>query len=698
MPEKVRFRLEAPYDLAGDQPKAVEAIESAFRSGERFQTLLGVTGSGKTFTVANLIQRIGRPTLVLTHNKTLAAQLYQEFREFFPHNAVEYFISYYDYYQPEAYVVQSDTFIEKDASINDEIEKLRIHAATSLLSRPDTIVVASVSCIYGLGSPDEFENAMIPVATGQTFDRDDFLRALVRVQYRRNDYETARGCFRVRGDVVDLRPANEDWILRVRFFGDEIEKLSLVDATDGHPIETMERTVIVPARPFAARQEDVGRVVREIREELAKRLEEFRAEGKLLEAQRLEERVKRDAEMLRETGFVSGIENYSRIIENRPPGSRPHCLLDFFRDDWFLVVDESHVSVPQVRGMSNGDRQRKQTLVDYGFRLPCALDNRPMNFDEFEAAMPDRVLFLSATPGDYELEKCGGVAVEQIIRPTGLLDPEVEIHGTEGQMEHLLEEIREVKARGERALVTTLTKRMAERLTDFLSEMGEKVRYLHSDVESLERSSIVRSLRLGEFDVLVGINLLREGLDIPEVSLVAILDADKEGFLRSHRSLVQTMGRAARNVHGRVVLYADSMTDSMKAAIDETLRRRELQKKFNEEHGIEPRSVKREVRGELAELQAAKERAERSRAAKSGRGRRGGSWRDRMGEVEAAEEDWLREEARPFDPAGVPGEARTAEEARAKMLEASEKLDFESAAHWRDVMLKLSEGPNRRGS
>ncbi|MBP5351833.1 MAG: excinuclease ABC subunit UvrB [Fibrobacterales bacterium] len=693
MSGRVEFRLQAPYGLAGDQPQAVEALERGFRAGERFQTLLGVTGSGKTFTVANLIQRVGRPTLVLTHNKTLAAQLYEEFKAFFPDNAVEYFISYYDYYQPEAYVVASDTFIEKDASVNDEIEKLRLHAATSLLTRPDTIVVASVSCIYGLGSPDEFENAMVPVAVGQRIERDDFLRKLIAVQYRRNDYEAARGCFRVRGDVVDVRPANEDWFLRVGFFGDEIEKISLVDATTGTLIQRLEKTTIVPARPFSARPDDIGRIVSEILRELDERLAVFRAEGKLVEAQRLEERVKRDAEMLKETGFVSGIENYSRIVENRAPGTRPHTLLDFFRDDWFLVVDESHVSVPQVRGMSNGDRQRKQTLVDYGFRLPCALDNRPMNFAEFEAACPDRVLFLSATPGDYELEKSGGVVVEQIIRPTGLLDPEVEVHGTEGQMEHLLEEIRRVRERGERALVTTMTKRMAERLTDFLSEMGEKVRYLHSDVESLERSSILRDLRLGEFDVLVGINLLREGLDLPEVSLVAILDADKEGFLRSHRSLIQTMGRAARNVHGRVVLYADSMTDSMKAAIDETVRRRELQKRFNEEHGIVPKTVAREVSDELSVLKQAREASRANKEARSGRGggRRGGLRDGKPGrgkspvfrgpsEAESGEDLWLVEE----------GEAAlTAEEAQERMLAASAKLDFEEAARWRDLMLKL---------
>lgn len=589
------FKLHSEYQLAGDQPEALRQLLESYQSGEQYQTLMGVTGSGKTFTVANLIKEVERPTLILTHNKTLAAQLYQEFKEFFPENAVEYFVSYYDYYQPEAYVVTSDTYIEKDAGINDEIEKLRMRTTASLLTRKDVIVVASVSCIYGLGDPVEYREMMLPLQVGDEMDRDDILRKLVDIQYTRNDMELGRGNFRVRGDVIEVHPAYEDFAYRIEMFGDEIEKLSKINILTGQRFDGESQIVIAPARHFVTREENMARIVRTIRQELEVRLLELRSEDKLLEAQRLESRTNYDIEMLLETGMCSGIENYSRIMENREPGSRPNTLFDFFGDDYMLVVDESHVSLPQVGGMYNGDRSRKTTLVEHGFRLPCAMDNRPMKFEEFVSIHPPKVLYVSATPGDYELEITEGVVVEQVIRPTGLLDPLIEIHPIDGQIDHLVDQIKEVSARGERVLVTTLTKKMSEDLTDYLLGLDIKVRYMHSEIKTLERAEIIRDLRLGVFDVLVGINLLREGLDLPEVSLVTILDADKEGFLRSYRSLIQTMGRAARNSNGRVILYADRMTDSMKKAIEETERRRQIQEDHNTEHGITPMTVKRKV-------------------------------------------------------------------------------------------------------
>lgn len=593
------FKLHSEYQLAGDQPEALRQLLESYESGDQYQTLLGVTGSGKTFTVANLIVEVDKPTLILTHNKTLAAQLYQEFKEFFPENAVEYFVSYYDYYQPEAYVVTSDTFIEKDAGINDEIEKLRMRTTASLLTRKDVIVVASVSCIYGLGDPIEYRAMMLPIKVGDEIERDDILRKLVDIQYTRNDMELGRGNFRVRGDVIEVHPAYDDYAYRIEMFGDEIEKLSKIHILTGKRIDGEEQIVIAPARHFVTREENMARIVLTIRQELEERLLELRTAGKLLEAQRLESRTNYDIEMLVETGMCSGIENYSRIMENREPGSRPNTLFDFFGDDYMLVVDESHASLPQVGGMYNGDRSRKTTLVEHGFRLPCAMDNRPMKFEEFVSIHPPKVLYVSATPGDYELEITEGVVVEQVIRPTGLIDPLIEIHPIDGQIDHLVDQIKLVKSRDERVLVTTLTKKMSEDLTDYLLGLDIKVRYMHSDIKTLERAEIIRDLRLGVFDVLVGINLLREGLDLPEVSLVTILDADKEGFLRSYRSLIQTMGRAARNSNGRVVLYADKVTDSMKKAIDETQRRRQIQVEYNELHGITPTTVKRKVAEDL---------------------------------------------------------------------------------------------------
>lgn len=593
------FKLHSEYQLAGDQPEALRQLLESYESGDQYQTLLGVTGSGKTFTVANLIVEVDKPTLILTHNKTLAAQLYQEFKDFFPENAVEYFVSYYDYYQPEAYVVTSDTFIEKDAGINDEIEKLRMRTTASLLTRKDVIVVASVSCIYGLGDPVEYRAMMLPIKVGDEIERDDILRKLVDIQYTRNDMELGRGNFRVRGDVIEVHPAYDDYAYRIEMFGDEIEKLSKIHILTGKRIDGEEQIVIAPARHFVTREENMARIVLTIRQELEERLLELRTAGKLLEAQRLESRTNYDIEMLVETGMCSGIENYSRIMENREPGSRPNTLFDFFGDDYMLVVDESHASLPQVGGMYNGDRSRKTTLVEHGFRLPCAMDNRPMKFEEFVSIHPPKVLYVSATPGDYELEITEGVVVEQVIRPTGLIDPLIEIHPIDGQIDHLVDQIKLVKSRDERVLVTTLTKKMSEDLTDYLLGLDIKVRYMHSDIKTLERAEIIRDLRLGVFDVLVGINLLREGLDLPEVSLVTILDADKEGFLRSYRSLIQTMGRAARNSNGRVVLYADRVTDSMKKAIDETQRRRQIQVEYNELHGITPTTVKRKVAEDL---------------------------------------------------------------------------------------------------
>ncbi|CAN5344565.1 excinuclease ABC subunit UvrB [soil metagenome] len=584
------FDLQAPFQPAGDQPTAIAELTAGLERGDRFQTLLGVTGSGKTMTIANVVRNFGRPTLVMSHNKTLAAQLYGELKSFFPQNAVEYFISYYDYYQPEAYVPTTDTYIEKDASINEDIDRLRLRATSSLMEREDVIIVATVSAIYGLGDPVQYKEQMVTLERGQRVPRDEILRALVRILYSRNDVMFDRGFFRVRGDTVEIFPAYEEQAVRVEMWGDEIERISKFDPITGNTITTLERAAIYPAKHFVTSRPSIERAIKAIREELAERLTELRSQGKLLEAQRLESRTNFDIEMMLEIGTCAGIENYSRHLSGRRAGERPAVLLDYFPEDFLLIADESHVSLPQIGGMFNGDRSRKLTLVDYGFRLPSALDNRPLTFDELMSLTP-RMISVSATPGDIELRLSQGVVVEQIIRPTGLVDPEVEVRPVRGQVDDLLNEIRIREKRGERVLVTTLTKRMSEDLTDYLQQTGVRVRYMHSDIDAIERMEIVRGLRLGEFDVLVGINLLREGLDMPEVSLVAILDADQEGFLRSDRSLIQTTGRAARNVNGRAIFYADRITGSMQRAIAEMDRRRRLQQEHNIAHGITPQSV-----------------------------------------------------------------------------------------------------------
>ncbi len=587
-----KFELTSGYQPSGDQPEAIKQLTEGVERGDKYQTLLGVTGSGKTFTISNVIAEMNKPTLVISHNKTLAAQLYSEFKAFFPNNAVEFFISYYDYYQPEAYVVSSDLYIEKDFSINEEIDRLRLKATTALIEgRKDVIVVASVSCIYGIGAPQEFANQIIFLRQGMQIPRKKLLRDLIDIHFVRNDAEFSRGTFRARGDVVEIIPAYQyEEAIRIEFWDDEIEKLSIIDSITGEVIKEIDSHPIYPAKYFVSDRDHVQKAIYNIEQELDERLKYFRSEEKYLEAQRLEQRTKFDIEMMKEIGYCSGIENYSRHLDGRTPGSRPYNLMDYFPKDFLCVIDESHVTVPQIRGMYNGDRSRKETLVEYGFRLPSALDNRPMKFQEFEG-MVDQVIFVSATPADFELERSGGVIVEQIIRPTGLLDPEIEVRPIKGQIDDLIGEVRIRTERNEKTLVTTLTKKMAEDLSDYLDKIGIRVRYIHSDIDALERVEILRDLRIGEFDVLVGVNLLREGLDLPEVSLVAIIDADKEGFLRSERSLMQTAGRTARNVNGRVIMYADKITESMRKTIEETIRRRKLQKEYNDLNGIEPKTI-----------------------------------------------------------------------------------------------------------
>jgi excinuclease ABC subunit B len=657
-----KFDLKLPFELAGDQPAAIEELTTGLAAGQTHQTLLGVTGSGKTVTMASVIANHGRPTLVMSHNKTLAAQLYGELKQFFPANAVEYFVSYYDYYQPEAYVPTTDTYIEKDSSINEDIERLRLRATSSLMEREDVVIVASVSCIYGLGDPREYRELMLVLEVGQEMSRRDILQALVRVQYARNDAEFQRGTFRVRGDVVEVFPAYEEQAIRIELFGDEVERITRFEPLTGDTITRLERAAIYPATHFVSQRSTIERAVVRIRDELEERLLVLRGAGKLLEAQRLEQRTNFDIEMMLEIGTCPGIENYSRHIAGRAAGERPACLFDYFPEDFLLILDESHVSVPQIRGMYNGDRARKLTLVEHGFRLPSALDNRPLTFEEWEGLI-ERAIFVSATPGEYELTRSGGVVVEQLIRPTGLLDPEIDVRPVKGQVDDLIAEIREREGRGERVLVTTLTKRMAEDLTDYLQQIGIRVRYMHSDIDAIERIEILRDLRLGRFDVLVGINLLREGLDLPEVSLVAILDADKEGFLRDERSLIQTVGRAARNVSGKAIMYADRITGSMRRSIEETNRRREVQRAYNAEHGITPQTIRKSIEELMLSTRVADARlAPRVRA-------------ERVAEAQPtyAEEVNLEEWVRILEQ---------------EMREASAALDFERAAVLRDQLLE----------
>lgn len=603
-----RFILHSEFAPTGDQPQAIEALVDGFKAGKRCQTLLGVTGSGKTFTMANVIAELNKPTLIISHNKTLAAQLHGEFKEFFPENAVEYFVSYYDYYQPEAYVPSTDTYIEKDSQINDEIDKLRHSATAALAERKDVIIVASVSCIYGLGSPFDYENQMLSLRPGMEKSRKEILRKLVDIQYTRNDLAFERGSFRVRGDIIDIYPAGAEAAVRVELFGDEIESIKEINPVTGEITGKRNHIAIFPASHYVTSPEKMEEAIKSIDEELEERLQWFKDRGKLLEAQRIEQRTRYDLEMLREVGTCKGIENYSRHLNGLSPGTRPYTLIDYFPEDFLIMIDESHVMLPQLRAMYEGDRSRKSSLVDYGFRLPSALDNRPLKFDEFNQLV-NQIMFVSATPSVYEKEESGGISAEQIIRPTGLLDPPIEVHPTDGQIDHLIGEIKKVTERGERVFITTLTKKMAESLTDYLKGVNIKVRYLHSEVDTLERIEILRDLRIGEFDVLVGINLLREGLDIPEVSLVAILDADKEGFLRTETSLIQTIGRAARNVNGKVIMYADKISKAMDAAISETQRRRQLQQQYNQEHGIVPKSVSKSIRAVIEATQVAEEEA-----------------------------------------------------------------------------------------
>jgi len=652
-----QFKLRAPFQPAGDQPEAIGKLIDGLHDHRKFQVLMGVTGSGKTFTIANVIQEIQRPTLVISHNKTLAAQLFSEFKEFFPHNAVHYFVSYYDYYQPEAYIPQRDIFIEKDASINSEIDRLRLATTSSLVSREDVIIVASVSSIYGLGSPEDYQKMMVAVRRGEAIDRDEMLGRLIDIQYERNDVAFERSRFRVRGDTVEVWPSYEEFAVRIELWGDEVDQISIINPLTGAVIEPQEEFYIYPAKHFVTSEERIASAVQRIKEELEEQLEKFRGQGKLLEAQRLSARTRFDIEMLENVGHCPGIENYSRHLAGRKPGEKPATLYDFFPRDFLLVIDESHVTIPQIGAMYAGDRNRKITLVEHGFRLPSALDNRPLTFEEWEQGV-NQAIAVSATPGDYELTQSGGEIIEQIIRPTGLLDPEIELHPARGQVQHLLEQIHHCLARQERVLVTTLTKRLAEDLAAWLAENGVKCKWLHSELDAFERVELLRALRAGEFDVLVGINLLREGLDLPEVSLVAILDADKEGFLRSETSLIQTIGRSARNVNAKVFLYGDKVTEAMRAAIDETERRRRKQQAYNEQHGITPQSVKKHIRAGIeAEMEAHRKANEAAGI---------------TDETIYITEEYINE-------------------LETEMLQAAEALEFEKAAHLRDRVSKLRE-------
>ena len=654
--EQSIFKLHSEYQPTGDQPQAIEDLVKGFKEGNQFQTLLGVTGSGKTFTMANVIAALNKPTLIISHNKTLAAQLYGEFKEFFPENAVEYFVSYYDYYQPEAYVPQSDTYIAKDSAVNDEIDKLRLSATAALAERKDVIIVASVSCIYGIGSPDDYMNMMVSLRPGMEIDRDDVIKGLIDMQYTRNEMDFKRGTFRVRGDVLEIFPAyNTDTAIRVEFFGDEIDRITEVDVLTGEIKCIVKHAAVFPASHYVVPQEKMNAACDRIEAELEERVKYFKSEDKLLEAQRIAERTNFDIEMMKETGFCSGIENYSRHLAGRAEGEMPETLIDYFPDDFLIIVDESHISIPQIRGMYAGDRSRKQTLVDYGFRLPSALDNRPLNFEEFESKI-DQMLFVSATPNVYEQEH-ELMRVEQIIRPTGLLDPEISVRPVEGQIDDLIGEVNKETANHHKVLITTLTKRMAEDLTQYMSEVGIRVKYLHSDIDTLERAEIIRDLRLDVFDALVGINLLREGLDIPEITLVAILDADKEGFLRSETSLIQTIGRAARNSEGHVIMYADKITDSMRVAIDETERRRKIQQEYNEEHGITPTTIQKSVRDLIA-----------------------------ISKKVAAEEMEFTKDPESMSRKEL---EKLIADIQKKMQKAATELNFEAAAEYRDKMISL---------